>query len=71
MSTREPIDDIAFDCLIRSRYDLLLFLLPIPLVIGILTSVITAVPFSVGVSTGGVPSVVLLGYGLFIDDPSR
>lgn len=70
MSTREPIDDIAFNLLIRSRYDLLLIILPVPLIIGFLSSIMTPVPVSVGISVGGVPSAILLGYGLFIDDPS-
>ncbi|CCC41347.1 hypothetical protein [Haloquadratum walsbyi] len=70
MSTREPIGNIAFNLLIRSRYDLLIIILPVPLIVGFLVSVMTAVPVSVGVGTGGVPSALLLGYGLFIDDPS-
>ncbi len=69
MSTRKSPIDGRFDHLIKSQYDLLLFMLPIPLLCGILTSVITAVPFSVGVGTGGVPSIILLAYGLFINDP--
>ncbi|WP_144905270.1 hypothetical protein [Halobellus captivus] len=53
-----------------SRYDLLLAALPIPLLLGIGSGVATDMPVALGVSVGGIPSALLLGYGLFVDAPT-
>jgi hypothetical protein len=53
-----------------TRYDLVLLLLPLPLLVGMLGAEMTTVPLSAGVGMGGVPSVALLFYGLFVDGPA-
>lgn len=52
-----------------TRYDLLLLLLPLPLCLGTVGATLTTVPLSVGVGAGGLPSLALLLYGLFVDGP--
>ena len=54
----------------RSRYDLLLAVLPLPLCLGILTSILTGTPPAIGAGLGGLPSALLLAYGLFFDAPT-
>jgi hypothetical protein len=53
-----------------SRYDLLLWLLPLPLALGGVWGAVSGLPLSFGVGAGGVPSLAMLGYGLFVDDPT-
>jgi hypothetical protein len=53
-----------------SRYDLLLWILPLPLLLGAVYGATATVSLSTGVGLGGLPSVVILGYGLFVDDPA-
>jgi hypothetical protein len=53
-----------------SRYDLLLAVLPVPLVLGGLASAVTGAPTALGVGLGGLPSALLLVYGLFVDTPA-
>jgi hypothetical protein len=53
-----------------SRYDLFLLLLPLPLCLGMLGAELTTVPLSTGVGMGGLPSLALLVYGLFVDGPT-
>lgn len=59
------VDDRRF-----SRYDLLLALLPLPVLFGLAGATVTAAPLSTGAGLGSIPSVLLLAYGLFVDGPS-
>jgi hypothetical protein len=52
-----------------SRYDLLLAVLPLPLLVGASASAGLGAPAALGVGLGGVPSAVLLAYGLFVEAP--
>jgi len=54
-----------------SRYDLLLALLPVPLLLGAFVSAVTAVPTAVGVGAGCVPSGLLFCYAVLIAPPTR
>lgn len=54
---------------VESRYDVLLFLLPLPLLLGVVGAVLTSVPVAVGAGVGGLPSAALLAYGLFVEPP--
>ncbi len=54
-----------------TRYDLLLILLPLPLLLGMLGAQFVAVPTALGAGVGGLPSALLLGYGLFVAAPGR
>jgi hypothetical protein len=54
----------------HSRYDLLLAVLPLPLCLGVLTSLLTGTPPAIGAGLGGLPSALLLAYGLFYDAPT-
>ena len=62
---RRNVDDRRF-----SRYDLLLALLPLPVLFGLVGATVTAAPLSAGAGLGSIPSVLLLAYGLFVDGPS-
>jgi hypothetical protein len=53
-----------------TRYDLLLALLPVPLLLGALVSTVTAVPTAVGVGVGCIPSALLFCYGVLIAPPT-
>jgi hypothetical protein len=53
-----------------SRYDLLLWVLPLPLLLGAAYGATATVSLSTGVGLGGLPSLVVLAYGLFVDDPA-
>jgi hypothetical protein len=53
-----------------SRYDLLLALLPVPLLLGAFVSAVTSVPTVVGVGAGCVPSAALFGYAILIAPPT-
>jgi hypothetical protein len=53
-----------------SRYDLLLVLLPLPLVLGLGWATLTAAPMSAGVSLGSVPTLAVLAYSLFVGGPT-
>lgn len=65
---KDPFDDFL-GSLGASRYDLLLALLPLPLFLGTAASFALGVPTAVGVGLGGLPSALLLIYGLFLDAP--
>ena len=54
-----------------TRYDLLLFLLPLPLLLGVVGAKLLAVPAAFGVGVGGLPSALLLGYSLFVASPTE
>ena len=53
-----------------TRFDLFLLVLPRPLFVGFGVASLTAVPPSLGVALGGVPSAALLFYGLFVGGPT-
>ena len=53
-----------------SRYDLLLVLLPLPLLLGLVGATVTTAPLSIGAGLGSLPSLVLLAYGLFVGGPT-
>lgn len=53
-----------------SRYDLLLAVLPLPLACGTLVATLVGAPTALGVGIGGIPSMLLLAYGLFFDAPA-
>jgi hypothetical protein len=55
---------------VESRYDLLLAVLPLPLLLGAVGGVATSLPVSVGVGLGGLPAALILAYGLFVDAPT-
>lgn len=54
---------------LQSRYDWLLVLLPIPMLLGALVATAVGVRAAFGVSVGGLPSVLMLAYALFVDPP--
>lgn len=54
---------------LQSRYDWLLVLLPIPMLLGALVATAVGVRTAFGVSVGGLPSVLMLAYALFVDPP--
>ena len=54
-----------------TRYDLLLAVLPLPLLLGILGAHLLSLPAALGAGVGGLPSALLLGYGLFVASPGR
>ena len=54
-----------------TRYDLLLVLLPLPLLLGVVGAKLLSFPVAFGVGVGGLPSALLLGYGLFVATPTQ
>lgn len=54
-----------------SYYDLVLALLPVPLVVGLLVGKFAGIPVSTGVSVGAVLSAIGVGHLLFRDPPTR
>ncbi|SFR62339.1 hypothetical protein SAMN04487947_2956 [Halogeometricum rufum] len=56
---------------LKSRYDWLLALLPLPSLLGVFAASFAdvQVAFGVGVGVGGLSSAALLAYGLFVDPP--
>jgi hypothetical protein len=53
-----------------TRYDLLLALLPVPLLLGAVVSAVTAIPTAVGVGAGCVPSALLFWYAVVVAPPT-
>ena len=53
-----------------TRYDLLLVLLPLPLLLGVVGARLLSLPAAFGVGVGGLPSALLLGYALFVASPT-
>lgn len=54
-----------------TRYDLLLAVIPLPLLLGIVGAYLLTLPVALGAGVGGVPSALLLGYSLFVAVPTR
>lgn len=69
MSTKQRPTEEAIVPRFESQYDVLLLLLPLPLVLGVVGAVLTSVPVAVGAGVGGLPSAALLAYGLFVEPP--
>jgi len=53
-----------------SRYDLLLALLPIPLLCGAFASILTPIPETVAMGTASLPSALLVGYAITAAAPT-
>ena len=53
-----------------SRYDLLLALLPIPLLLGGVASLLTPVPDPIGIGAGSLPSALLFVYAITAAAPT-
>ena len=70
MSVRTTPSDSLVDLPTVSRYDLLLGLLPLPLLSGAVAGVLASTSMTAGVALGAVPSLLLLLYGLFVDAPT-
>ena len=70
MSVRTTPSDSLVDLPTVSRYDLLLGILPLPLLSGAVAGAVATVPTTAGVALGSVPSLLLLLYGLFVDAPA-
>ncbi|MFB6281170.1 MAG: hypothetical protein ABEH40_04030 [Haloferacaceae archaeon] len=64
-----PVGGIARDSRL-SRYDLYLLLLPVPLLVGAVAGLTTAMPVPYGAGAGALPSALVLCYGLFRDAPT-
>jgi hypothetical protein len=62
-----PLDAVGTDL---TQYDLLLFVLPLPLVLGGLVTAASGVALPLGLGAGAVPSILLLWYGLFVAAPA-
>jgi hypothetical protein len=71
MSVQTPQSDSIGLPTTPSRYDLLLALLPVPLLLGASVSAVTATPTVVGVGAGCVPSALLFCYAVLIAPPTR
>lgn len=54
---------------LASRYDWLLLLLPVPMLLGAVVAASVGVRTAFGVSVGGLPSAAMLAYALFVDPP--
>lgn len=54
-----------------TRYDLLLFLLPLPLLLGVVGAGLLSLPVALGAGVGGLPSALLMGYSLFVASPTE
>jgi len=54
-----------------TRYDLLLVLLPLPLLLGAALSAFTSVPLELGIGVGSLPSALVFGYAIWVAAPTR
>jgi uncharacterized RDD family membrane protein YckC len=52
-----------------SHYDFLLLVLPLPVLVGVVASLLGPVSSPVGVGVSALPSLFLLGYALFVAAP--
>jgi hypothetical protein len=71
MSVRDAFSAGRTDHETVSRYDLMLAVLPVPLLLGAVGGLLTSVPTALGAGAGGLPSALVVGYGLFVDTPER
>ncbi|WP_049894342.1 hypothetical protein [Halogranum rubrum] len=69
MSVRDAFSAGRTDPETVSRYDLMLAVLPVPVVLGAVGGLLTSVPTALGAGAGGLPSALVVGYGLFVDAP--
>jgi hypothetical protein len=53
-----------------SRYDLLLAVLPLPVLLGAFASLVTSVPDPLGIGIGSLPSALLLVYAVTVGAPT-
>ena len=70
MSAEEPISTETLRVGTESRYDILLAVLPLPLILGLFIASAAQITLAIGAALGGVLSAVVLAYGLFIDSPT-
>jgi hypothetical protein len=70
MSVRTTPSDSILELPDVSRYDLLLGLLPLPLLSGAVAGTIATISTTAGIALGSLPSLLLLLYGLFVDAPT-
>ena len=69
MSVRTTTSDSTVVPTAPTRYDLLLALLPVPLLGGALVSVVPPISLELGVGLGSIPSAMLFGYARFVAAP--
>jgi hypothetical protein len=69
MSVRTSPSDGLLELPDVSRYDLLLGVLPLPLLSGAVAGAVGTLSPTAGVALGSVPSLLLVLYGLFVDAP--
>ncbi|RRJ32333.1 hypothetical protein [Halocatena pleomorpha] len=50
-------------------YDAVLAVMMLPMVVGAVVSVVSSISATFGLVAGGIPSLGVLGYALFIDPP--
>jgi hypothetical protein len=72
MATRNPTSSSTGQVVDQSlsRYDILLALMPVPLVAGIVAASLSSLPTVSGIGLGSLLSLPLLVYGLFFDSPT-
>ncbi|WP_251329275.1 hypothetical protein [Haloplanus pelagicus] len=71
MSVRTTPSDSTAVTTAPTRYDLLLVLLPLPLLLGAFASVLTSVPLELGVGAGSLLSAMVFGYAITVAAPTR
>lgn len=54
-----------------SYYDLVLFVVPMPLLVGLLLEELLGLPSQVGLAAGAILSALVVGHVLFFDPPTR
>jgi hypothetical protein len=69
MSVRTATSDSTVVPTAPTRYDLLLALLPVPLLLGALASVVASIPIELGVGVGSIPASLLFGDAIFVAAP--
>lgn len=53
-----------------SKYDLIMGLLPLPIVAGVVGAAMLSLPSAVGLGVGAPASMAILGYALFVATPT-
>lgn len=54
-----------------STYDAVLAVMMLPVAVGTFVSVVSSISATLGLGVGGIPSLGVLGYALFIDPPKE